>query len=122
MFFQLLSHDGGVNRNVAQDEEEIVYVEGVVIGVLAQPMLHAWNAAGLSSTTARDWTQYLGSQWSRYIGIPVTQKEYWDMCTILHPDKPKRLCRLLYRDTFPITGAYLTELLEKRSSNTAAQK
>lgn len=53
-----------------------VYVEGIAMGPVVPPMLHAWNTMRLRSTRAVDWTHYPITRWSRYLGIPLTKEEY----------------------------------------------
>jgi len=55
---------------------DTAYVEGVAVGALVRPMLHAWNAATLDSRRAVDWTHYAGSHWTRYLGCAFTKSEY----------------------------------------------
>lgn len=55
---------------------DAAYVEGIVAGVLARPMLHAWNAKDTRSAGAMDWSHYAGTHWSRYLGIAFTSDEY----------------------------------------------
>lgn len=64
------------SRVLALTNAHLCYVEGIVIGVLVCPMLHAWNAGGRNGTIAVDWTQYSICRWSRYLGIPLTLDEH----------------------------------------------
>jgi hypothetical protein len=84
------------------------YVEGIVIGVLTSPMLHAWNAYGLGSKDALDFTCYAGSDWNRYLGIPFTREEYQALCG-------NRTVSLFHRKCFPHVEAQLKKLLAKRA-------
>jgi hypothetical protein len=40
----------------------LLYVEGICMSILANPMVHAWNAKGLENTVAIDWTFYATSK------------------------------------------------------------
>jgi len=55
---------------------DVAYVEGIAVGALVRPMLHAWNCATLDSCRAVDWSHYAGSHWTRYIGVAFTRSEY----------------------------------------------
>lgn len=99
--------------------EKMVYVEGVAIGALVPPMLHAWNAYGHAGTVAHDWSHYLGSRWSRYLGIPFTLEEHYELCSKVHPRKWKPV-RLLHLTTFPKVEAHIQELLAARRAQDAA--
>ncbi len=67
-------------RKRADNGSPLVYVEGIVVGSIVRPMLHAWNARGLQEPIAIDWTHYPVCRWSRYIGIPLSYPEYSRLC------------------------------------------
>jgi hypothetical protein len=93
-----------------KDQNQMVYVEGLVEGACAEPMLHAWNTRSLRGTLALDWSWYSSSEWIRYFGIALTLAEYRELCDmtgqkgfihlILHkkfftPNVKKRLIEIL---------------------------
>lgn len=90
----------------------MVYVEGIALGVLVMPMLHAWNAWGLEGTIAYDWTFYSGTKWTRYLGIPLTLEEY-KKATGLCRVRPK-IHLLMKKKHFPKVESYLEDLLAAR--------
>jgi len=93
---------------------KLVYVEGVAYGVYVPPMLHAWNARGLQTVEARDWTFYSRTKWIKYFGIPFTQEEYSRCCRILgrRPDPYPQL--LFEGDNFKRLAPTLTRILTHR--------
>lgn len=67
---------GAVNSGAnGDDSKKIVYVEGMVWGYFTKPVLHAWNSYNLIDRRAADWSQYVGCEWSRYLGIAFTEEE-----------------------------------------------
>jgi hypothetical protein len=60
--------------------EQLLYVEGVAIGLYVVPMLHAWNALAPAGTIAADSTFYAVASWTRYLGVPFTREEYEEIC------------------------------------------
>jgi hypothetical protein len=91
-----------------------VYVEGVALGPIVFPMLHAWNAVGIRGTVARDWTFYSGTQWTRYLGIPLTSEEHEKCRRLAHPRKPMYHL-LLDKPHFPKIESYLKDLIAERA-------
>lgn len=51
------------------------YVEGLCVGPLVEPMLHAWNGVGFSGK-CYDWSFYATTMFNRYFGVPFTLEEY----------------------------------------------
>ena len=105
----MLSHNSveGINS-------PLVYVEGITLGVLLPPILHAWNAKGLNSEEAIDWTFYTASRWNVYLGIALTEEEYMTLQQILRPRKPVSIL-LLHKKSFPKIENELVKILNSRN-------
>lgn len=102
------------NKELPHGQERAVYVEGLVWGEFALPMLHAWNARNCESRIAFDWTHYAGCQWSQYIGIPFTEEEYETIRRAVFP-KSRRLVFIFHKQHFPRTRALVAQILERRT-------
>jgi hypothetical protein len=101
----------GVNGATDQNEP-IVYVEGVAFGSVVRPMLHAWNTHGLQGAAAVDWTHYPVCEWSRYFGIPFTASEVEDICRMRQPGW---VGPLFHRSSFTTRMRdRMTEILQER--------
>lgn len=99
---------------LAQVHEQLIYVEGIVVGVVIKPMLHAWNAVGLEGRAAMDFTQYSVSRWSRYLGIPFSLEEHAELCRL--NGLPDSMAPLFHKRYFTAQAkARLISILEKRS-------
>ena len=105
-----------VNGN---DSEKLFYVEGVAVGPLIRPMLHAWNSPvdrrwGIN--VAIDWTLFSFAHWNKYFGVALTFDEFNGMAKILHPESDE-LCSLplLNRKNFPLIEGRMIEVLEARN-------
>lgn len=98
-----------------QEESSCVYVEGVAFGPGVPPMLHAWNARNTSTSIASDWTFYPLSHLVRYLGIPLTFREYRTAIRLIHPENPQILL-LFTRENFPRVKQYLLEVLHGRKN------
>jgi hypothetical protein len=59
-----------------------VYVEGIAVGPIVNPMAHGWCARGLNGRKAIDWTLYATSKWTRYLGIPFTLDELTELAKL----------------------------------------
>jgi hypothetical protein len=91
-----------------------VHVEGIAMCPrVALPMLHAWNAAGLTSSLAMDWTWYAATEWTRYFGIPLTGQQY-EKCRDLAGHSESTYRMLFDKDTFPKVEEYLEKILADR--------
>lgn len=66
-------------------EELFVYVEGIAFGPTIEPMAHAWNATGLKSKKAVDWTFYAYNNRATYFGLMLTNDEYEELCECIYP-------------------------------------
>ncbi len=86
-----------------------LYVEGICMGAVTSPMLHAWNALGHSKPIAFDWTHAAAARWDRYLGFPVSHDEYETAMNIASPGQA-RYISLFCRTTFPKVRAYLESL------------
>ncbi|OGC85157.1 hypothetical protein A3F55_01915 [Candidatus Adlerbacteria bacterium RIFCSPHIGHO2_12_FULL_53_18] len=100
--------------NKKRRRRPLVYVEGIVMGALAHPMLHAWNAYSLEGRQALDWTHYFGSRWSRYLGIPFTEGEYERLRKDIAPKKKDLVLSLYSKKNFPKVEEMLLNILETR--------
>jgi hypothetical protein len=89
-----------------------VYVEGLVVGAIVPPMLHAWNARGLNGVRAVDWSHYAACHWSRYLGIPFTAEEQkqLSMAAGLYP----KFLPFFHKKHFSIFEPHVAELLWQR--------
>ena len=97
--------DSNGSRNIA------TYVEGVAMGPLVRPMLHAWNGKGFSRE-AVDWTFYGSTRWTRYFGIPFTLNEYRRLVTAASPRH--QYVRLIFRkDCFDQVEEELHKVLKR---------
>ena len=67
----------------SSNHREMVYVEGISLGICADPMLHAWNAFTLRGRSAMDFSWYMTSRWAFYRGIALTGAEQWQIRKIL---------------------------------------
>jgi len=103
-----------ISREARAPRWQWVYVEGIALGPLVFPMLHAWNAVGVGGSVARDWTFYSGTRWTRYLGIPLTAEEHEKCRHLAHPRKPM-FHLLLDKPHFPKVESYLKELLAERA-------
>jgi hypothetical protein len=96
-----------------------VYVEGIVSGVMAPLMLHAWNSQDLRCGIALDWTHYGGCDWTRYLGVPITPEEHEELWLKViearAPEDARRPLSLFRNECFPIIEERLTEMLKSRS-------
>jgi hypothetical protein len=66
-------------------EHAFVYVEGIAYGPVVNPMAHAWNATGLRSNKAIDWTFYAVNNRTTYLGLKLTSDEYEELCECIYP-------------------------------------
>lgn len=96
------------------ETERATYVEGITFGPHTNPMLHAWNAKGLTRKNAIDWTFYSVCQWLHYYGIPLTQSERETAQRLVCPNHPKTITLLLEKRRFPKIKSFLIDVLEKR--------
>lgn len=106
----------GVNSGAREEGKEavLVYVEGLTVGFMAIPMLHAWNSYGLIDTRAVDWTMYVGCEWNRYIGIPFTEEEYAELQAIVFPRRRRRPISLFDGKIYPLVEERIQQLLADR--------
>lgn len=99
----------------AHVHKELIYVEGIVVGAVIKPMLHAWNAVGLKGRAAMDFTQYSVSRWSRYLGIPFSLDEHKELCR-LNGLPNNQSASLFHKQFFTAqTKARMISILEKRN-------
>ncbi|MEX0652268.1 MAG: hypothetical protein WD509_02850 [Candidatus Paceibacterota bacterium] len=103
------------------EERSFVYVEGLVDGASSLPMLHAWNASTTVGKKALDWTWYTGCHWSRYFGIPFTEEEHQEACSIAYPGKTFCIS-VLHRKHFEKVEYFLHQLLGRRKECRAQEK
>ncbi len=111
-------HNSSLRRRpetVAKGKHPMVYVEGLALGSVLYPMLHAWNARGREGCEAIDWTFYAGSAWIHYWGVPFTRTEAQTAFTLIAPAYP-RAALLFERENFTRVEDYLTQLLAKRAA------
>jgi hypothetical protein len=92
---------------------DAVYVEGLCLGAISLPMLHAWNAIGVAGKVAFDWTHAAACSWDRYFGFPLTETEYGELSETLS-DKPLRYTNIFERTKFPRIRERLCEIAESR--------
>lgn len=97
------------------EARELVYVEGIVCGVLAYPMLHAWNCKRTDSEAAIDWSHCSGSHWSRYFGIPFTKQEH-DRLHQASAHGGTNLIALFHREYFGDIKDVMQDMLRNRST------
>jgi hypothetical protein len=94
-------------------------VEGVAVGSLVRPMIHAWATPTEASPDfglAIDWTFFSSSQWNKYFGIPFTHDEYRRLTKFAHPDINCSFL-LLTKDNFPLVKSCLIEILSNRKND-----
>jgi len=92
--------------------DEVCYVEGLAMGPLAYPMLHAWNTFGPNDHRAIDWTFYATTEWTRYFGIALTVHEYQQLCQALGESEE---FKIFYKRNFGIkTRFHLRRILLAR--------
>lgn len=60
------------------------YVEGIAVGPIVDPMLHAWNFFH-DGRGMMDWTFYAGAHWTYYLGVAVSYEEYRALCACVYP-------------------------------------
>lgn len=104
--------------NLAEDESQrLVYVEGVVMGAMVRPVVHAWNSyydESYGRNIAIDWTLFATVKWNRYFGIALTRDEYKKAAQIVFPGEDYSML-LLIKKHFPKVEDYLIEVLERRN-------
>jgi hypothetical protein len=93
--------------------EDAVYVEGICVGAVSKPMLHAWNAIGIKSRVAFDWTHAAACRWDRYFGFPLTEAEYWELSEAVS-GKALRYVNLFDTVRFEKLRTQLVEIAESR--------
>lgn len=102
-----------LNNGEKEAEREVMYAEGLVYGPNSRPMLHGWNVIA-GSDKAWDWTYYATTQWTRYLGIPFSGKEYeWLIEQVCPPGTS--VISLFRHERFPALEPHLLELLGKRT-------
>ena len=111
------------NYNADRDKDEggkalpLLYVEGIVCGVTAEEMLHAWNTFGGTSREAVDWAHYAACEWNRYLGVPLTEAEHTALFEEQHKklkEMAKKPLSLFRRECFPSIEHELAEILSSR--------
>ena len=102
------------------DLRKIVYAEGLVWGLFTVPALHAWNSYSLSDTRAADWTQYIGCQWNRYLGIAFTETEFDCLRNIVFPNEPRRPISVFDLHYFPFFEEKIIQILASRAAPIAS--
>ncbi|MES2994726.1 MAG: hypothetical protein V4681_01675 [Patescibacteria group bacterium] len=101
-------------RMKGPEDRSLTYVEGFLMGVLALPMLHAWNGLDGERPVAWDWSHYATTGWSRYFGIPFTKEEY-DFIMQTAYGEPM-IHSLFDRKNFERHRAPLLEVLSRRDN------
>lgn len=107
-------------RDTGSGKTPLVYVEGIAFGPLIEPMLHAWNANGVTGRIAYDWTLYARARFTRYIGIPFTEDEYWEALRRISTVSPDALMILFSQENFPHIENYIRSILAKRKKRRIA--
>jgi hypothetical protein len=93
------------------DDPTLAYVEGVVMGAVVRPMLHAWNAIE-GTTVGWDWSHYATTGWSCYFGVPFTYTEHQYIMQTAYDEQD---CRSLFdRENFEEHRVPLMEVLARR--------
>lgn len=107
---------GALNKSYHERDEphRLVYVEGIVYGEFADPMLHAWNAFGTVSKVARDWTHYAACQWAKYYGIPFTEEDYRRIHDKMYAPDDRRCVFIFRKEFFPHVRDEVMRILEER--------
>jgi hypothetical protein len=74
--------------NKSLPKNDMVYVEGLVIGSASFIMPHGWNAYTLAGRKTVDWTHYAATRWNHYFGISFTESEVRELAAVAgHPGK-----------------------------------
>lgn len=114
-----LLHDKHTASGKPEPFEKLVYAEGIIIGSLTIPMLHAWNAEGVDGNIAVDWSLY-ATKWKKYFGISLTKDELIEVLKIIFPNSGEDLSLgLIFRKDHYNSKVrnYLEEVLKKRNLN-----
>jgi len=106
-----------MNRSISP----LVYVEGVVVGAMSYPLLHAWNSKSIMDSVAYDVSEYPVSHWCTYFGIPFRTEELAQAGELITGQRRGR-SMLFKKENFPKVESYLEYILAKRAeeSKTAA--
>lgn len=106
----------GVNQGARKrrNKNRLCYVEGMVCGYVADPMLHAWNTYSLDDDRSVDWSMYVGCEWNRYLGIAFSEAEYNELqASVFGKDKSAPIS-LFDQEFFPLVCDLIDELLAAR--------
>lgn len=115
-YLNALSLMTGYNRVAkwTRNPKRLVHVEGV--GICTKVVQHAWNSHSVTSDVAVDSSWYGMSPWCSYIGIPLTESEYWKARHLLHE---QGLYLLMFSNFgFPKVRNYLSDVLLERFERT----
>jgi hypothetical protein len=99
-----------------KDTNRLCYVEGMVCGYLASPMLHAWNTYSLTDDRAIDWSMYIGCEWNRYLGIAFSEAEYNELQTSVFGKDKSAPISLFDQELYPLVSDLIAELFAARET------
>lgn len=109
------------NAGNQANHERAVFVEGLAYGAFCSPMLHAWNALDLEGKKAFDVTLCDASHWIRYFGIPFTDEEHQEACSIAYQGETLRIS-LLHKKHFEKVEYFLHQILKRREEARLQEK
>lgn len=100
------------NREAKQErsKDRLICVQGIKIG--QEMVLHGWNARTVCDEMAIDISQFAFGLWAFYLGLPLTEEEYWKARRLV--DESTNVHWIMTRETFPFVRKYLFEVIGNR--------